>query len=296
MRLGPARCLLIFSTTSACESRTIFFVKKFLLIPLAAVAIWTAVLVTPLFRPDPPALNLYERSQVQTVLIRVADGAQGSGVVIERVNARGEPRFFVWTAAHVVEDVNQVEVVRLGRENGAKLDCEMVWQALVIARADAEDLALLWLDVPYSVFFSPVEFEFVLPKIGDPVYHCGNFYGANFDGSVSEGIISQIGVRPFDLRFRGWHWEVTDQTTAFAVPGSSGGGVFNQQGRVVGLIVGGPTEGFSCYVPVRIMQQVAEREGIEWALESGGCPSDVRLHALSKHTPTLTEQPQHCTH
>lgn len=257
--------------------------KKFLILPLAILALWVGVLVHAVPDDSPPAvvLNQYEKAQIQTVLVRTSHGT-GTGVVIQRANTLGESRLFVWTAAHVVGDFNKVEVVRPGRENGARIDCEIVWPAFVIAKDEHIDVAILWLDSFVSPFFLPVEFEFALPRVGDPVFHVGNFYGLNFDGSVSIGIISQIGVRPDAERFR-WHWENVDQTTTFACSGSSGGGVFNAQGKVLGLIVGGPSEGISCYMPVRILDKWTTSEGFSWALAGDWCPQDQILKSFNKH-------------
>lgn len=260
--------------------------KKYIAVPVGLLVLWVAFLVSAFnSKPVPvpgPVLNQYEKAQLQTVLVRSPDGS-GSGVVVQRANSLGEPRLFVWTAAHVVEGYNQVEVVRTARQDGAKLDCELVWAALVIARDAHIDVAVLWLDTKPSEFFLPVEFDFVIPHVGDSVFHVGNFYGADFDGSVSTGVISQLGVTPSD-RYRNWFWANLDQTTAFAVPGSSGGPVFDAQGEVIGLIVSGPirTGGISCYVPTRIMEKWAMSEGFGWSLRGPWCPQDVILKSLNE--------------
>lgn len=124
-------------------------VKKFVILPVAALALWLGFLFHALPEKSPPAvvLNQYEKAQIQTVLVRTPEGT-GTGVVVQRANTFKQPRLFVWTAAHVVGDFHQVEIVRPGRENFAKVDCETVWSALVIARDEHIDIALLWLDSP----------------------------------------------------------------------------------------------------------------------------------------------------
>lgn len=263
--------------------------KKLVILPVAALALWFGFLFHALPDKSPPAvvLNQYEKAQIQTVLVRTPEGT-GTGVVVQRANTLQQPRLFVWTAAHVVGHFDQVEIVRPGRENFVKVDCEMVWSALVIARDEHIDIALLWMDSEPSVFFIPVEFEFSIPRVGDPVYHCGNFYGLNFDGSISTGLVSQIGVQPDAHQFN-WHWGTLDQTTAFATRGASGGGIFNMQGKVIGLIVGGLTEGFSCYVPVRILDKWATMEGFSWALDGDWCPQDQILKVMNKFGLTAME-------
>ena len=68
---------------------------------------------------------------------------------------------------------------------------------------------------------------------------------------MTSGIISQVGRIHGKVEF--------DQTTVTAFPGSSGGGVYLQDGRYVGMIVRGAGEGFNLMVPVRRMVRWAEK-------------------------------------
>ena len=52
----------------------------------------------------------------------------------------------------------------------------------------------------------------------------------------------------------------------FAFPGSSGGGVYLQNGEYVGMIVRGAGENFNLMVPVRRMEKWAKKHDIMWAL------------------------------
>lgn len=219
--------------------------------------------------------NPFETAQLQTVLIVRPDGGQGSGVIFKRVNRDGNTRLFVWTAAHVVKGVDRVDVVRYVRNEGDKVG-ELRFKALIVDRSDSlNDVALLWLNAPASQF-EAAEFEFDSPRVGDVLFHVGNFFGGDFDGSVSRGVLSQIGVHPH----LGWLWNVTDQYAGAAVPGSSGGPVFDLRGRVVGLIVGGAGAGqwgFVSFVPVRVISAFARGSGISWAVRGGYCPNDDTL-------------------
>ena len=60
-------------------------------------------------------------------------------------------------------------------------------------------------------------------KVGDPVYAVGAPLGLEL--SLSEGIVAQLRGGPPPLI----------QTTAAISPGSSGGGLFDRDGRLVGL-------------------------------------------------------------
>jgi len=254
--------------------------KEFIANLLAAATIAVTAL-TGVFTPSTPApveiLNKYEVAQMQTVLIRVDGGGMGSGVVVKRTNPSGETRFFVWTAAHVVDGAKEIEIVRIGREDNARVDCELTWSAITIALSKAEDLALLWVQTP-SEFILPVEFNFTLPRIGDPIFHVGNYYGDMYDRSVAVGIVAMIGVHP---QLADWPWPLLDQTDLLIVPGSSGGGVFDANGKVIGLIVGLHTPGISLYVPVREILRWSAISGTTWALQLDWCPTDESLTEAS---------------
>ena len=86
---------------------------------------------------------------------------------------------------------------------------------------------------------------------------------------LTSGIISQVGRIHGKVEF--------DQTTVTAFKGSSGGGVFLQDGRYVGMIVRGAGEGFNLMVPVRRMKRWAEKHEIMWALD----PS-IKMPTLDK--------------
>lgn len=222
--------------------------------------------------------NRYQHAQKQTVLIRTAHG-QGSGVVIKRKGADG-PQVFVWTAAHVVEGCAEVDVVQPIRNHNEKVGYTF-FTGKVILYLPESDIALLWVDAPGS-YFEAAEFaDCAPPDVGTPLFHVGNFLGEPFDGSVSRGTQSQIGV--FPRAAQGWPWQFPlDQATLAACPGSSGGPVFLENGKVVGLVVGAPGRGalgFVCYVPVRQIHLMVFEHGFSWALRGSHCPSNKILQA-----------------
>lgn len=221
--------------------------------------------------------NKYQLAQAKTVLVKVDDGS-GSGVVIHRGD-----KTFVWTARHVVETNTVVILDRQLRVNGHKSG-HLVFAAKVLATFPEVDAALLWVDCPVTAF-EGAEFSGATPVPGTTLFHVGNFLGELFDGSVSRGILSQVGVHP---NVPGWHWTLTDQTDLTALPGSSGGPVFSEDGKVVGLIVGGPLQGVSCYIPVRELLRGAKR--FEWAIFGDVAPSEEALQRLWRETlpkPTI---------
>lgn len=216
----------------------------------------------------------YQVAQRQTVLV-ATDNAQGSGFTIIREDIHGKRHVFVWTAAHVVEGVNtaQVKVVlrhNLHKAGLATFDARVVYRARV-------DAALLEVDADPSRFIN-TKFDFYTPEIGTAIHHIGNLFGIAFDGSLTTGVLSQIGVMPGE----GWPWPLLDQTTALAVPGSSGGPIFNSDnGKVLGILVGGPgTPGVSCYVPVRELAKDVNK--FDWMLRGSWCPSDEVLSMMAE--------------
>lgn len=204
--------------------------------------------------------------------------AEGSGVLITR-NINGEKVAFVWTCAHVVDNLREVrtvikdgsprKIVEFGDvqivkelvEGGRRVG-EIKMDATVIKFSDAEDLALLMVRArdygKASARFYLDKEETIIP-IGTQLYHVGSLFGQMGANSMTSGIVSQVGRIQGKVEF--------DQTTVTAFPGSSGGGVFLQDGTYVGMIVLGAGEGFNLMVPVRRMRRWAEKHKIVWALD-----------------------------
>lgn len=221
---------------------------------------------------QPAHLNRYEKAQTQTVLVKSETGT-GSGFVIERKSVEdNQPRLFIWTAAHVVDDVDEVEVHRILHYNGHRAG-EMVFKARVLLRLPT-DAALLFLNAPPGVF-TPVEFsDGAPPRVGTPIFHVGNFLGLLFEGSVSHGYSSQVGLTAGP-------WSAVDEADLSAAPGASGGPVYlDATGQVLGILVGGPdsaTKRIVCYVPVRVFERGAKEKQFGWAVRGHYCPADAML-------------------
>lgn len=214
----------------------------------------------------------FERAQNQTVLL-TDKGGQASGFVVERNGPQGR-RVFIWTAAHVVANAPVLDVVKLYHFQGHKAG-KTVFEARVVAYSTKHDLALLLADVPPG-FFSTAAFADANVCLGDPVFVVGNAHGAAFDGSVTQGHVSQCNVFVED-----WPWGIAlDQTTAIIVPGNSGGPVYNVKGQVVGVAVGWASmTGIGFYVPLNRIEEWAKEAGIYWAMYGSSCPSDKLLEA-----------------
>lgn len=213
--------------------------------------------------------------------------SQGSGVIVTRMDG-GKRINFVWTAAHVVEDLRKVESVVTADGATRKVvsfaDCslvkelieggrrvgEMKMDAVVVKYSEKEDLALLRIRKVDFISTSALFYlEEEIPKIGSGLFHVGSLLGQAGSNSMTTGIVSQIGrVYPSIGK------EVFDQTTVTAFPGSSGGGVYLEDGRYVGMLVRGAGETFNLIVPVRRMYRWATAAGIAWAMDDSlECPT-----------------------
>jgi len=212
-------------------------------------------------------------------------GSEGSGVVKTRVmEIDGEEVKvnFVWTAAHVVDNLRKVKevidpktgtkrqfvefadahVVKELVENGRRVG-ELKMDAVVIRYNEEQDLAILRIRKSNFVNSSVVFYlDDEIPAIGTDVLHCGSLLGQMGSNSLTSGIISQIG-RTIDK-------QEFDQSTATAFPGSSGGGIYLKEeyaGAYCGMLVRGAGEGFNLFVPVRRIREWAESADVMWALD-----------------------------
>ena len=220
-----------------------------------------------------------------SVTIRAEDDYQkseGSGVLITR-EIEGEKVTFVWTAGHVIDHLREIRNVIVGGttkklvefddvqiikelvEDGRRVG-EIKMDATVVKYSDAddgEDLALLMVRAKDygkdNAKFYLSEDEPIIP-IGTRLFHVGSLLGQMGANSMTSGIVSQVGRIHGKVEF--------DQTTVTAFPGSSGGGVFLEDGRYMGMLVRGAGEGFNLIVPVRRMKRWAEKHDIMWAIDS----------------------------
>ena len=229
---------------------------------------------------------------LQQVSATIKSGsAQGSGNLVTR-KCDGDTITFVWTAAHVVDNLRTMrsiitpsgasrtlveykdaEIVQERQQGGRRVG-EVKYDCKVIKVSDAnygEDLALLMIRCKnaYPVAVSTkfrLEPDYI-PAIGVELAHCGSLLGQFGANSYTTGVLSQTGRT---LGMKGANVKVFDQVTAVAFPGSSGGGVYlKASGEYVGMLTQGVMElqGFNFIVPVRRIHAFAKTAKIEWALD-----------------------------
>ncbi len=191
-------------------------------------------------RPSVVAIVTYERrGRNGRLKVRYS---QGSGFII---SADG----YIATNRHVIEDADSITVVL---HNGLDYEADLV-------QADPRsDLAVLKIDAGKLVPARLGDGDSVRPN--QWVFACGNPFGlANEDGrtSITFGVISALG-RQMTQRLVGAseteYYGNMIETSATINPGSSGGPLFDVDGRVIGVVTAietssGVSEGHGFAVP-----------------------------------------------
>lgn len=161
----------------------------------------------------------------------------GTGVLID-------PRGYIVTNYHVVEKVDEIEVLTSKEEN---------YRARVVTFDDRADLAILKIEgkedfpcLPLGVTENPL--------LGETVIVIGNPYG--LENSVSTGIVSAVN-RELKLP----NGEVFDdliQTDASINPGNSGGPLVNINGELIGINVAirSNAQGIGFAIPTRKVEHI----------------------------------------
>ena len=161
----------------------------------------------------------------------------GSGVIIDEDG-------YLLTNDHVVRRANKIQIQLANTRE--------VFNATVIVRDPAQDLALLKIAAPTGTKFTAIQFahdDDVL--LGETVIALGNPFGLG--GSVSRGIVSSKS-REVIVYNDGETLKLTClQTDAAVNPGNSGGPLVNLHGELVGInsAIRAGAQGISFAVPAR---------------------------------------------
>lgn len=189
----------------------------------------------------------------------------GTGIIID-------PRGYIVTNYHVVEDVNSIRV---------RLADGSVSPARVVARDNESDLALIKIDVKNPLTVMPLGTATDL-MVGETVVAIGNAYG--YDHTVSVGVVSALSrdvTLNKEISYKG-----LIQTDAAINPGNSGGPLLNIRGELIGVNVairaGAQNIGFA--IPVDNMLKV----GAE--LISGSKRGGPSLGLLTKDRVKVSEE------
>jgi hypothetical protein len=138
-----------------------------------------------------------------------------------------------------------------------------------------QDLAIIWVEDNSSLTNLTTKFQLgkYIPAVGQGIYHIGSYGGEFGHGSFSRGEISYVGRLMSDIIFD------QDSTTVFK--GSSGGGIFLENGNCIGMVVRTKGGGCNYSVPIRRMEAWANKEGVLWALDPNvPMPSEFEFRTL----------------
>ena len=182
--------------------------------------------------PTPKAANHAARvfeNAWRSVVVVVTDDGQGSGVII-RPN-------IVATNCHVVDGSNSIVVYK---SDNRRANTDAAFSA-TIRRADAaRDFCLLDVDGLWGIAATVRRYDTL--EVGEDVYGLGAPRG--LDLSLSDGLVSQL--REVD-------GQRVIQTNAAISPGSSGGGLFDSESNLIGILTSKisdkSTEGIGFAIP-----------------------------------------------
>jgi serine protease Do len=173
-----------------------------------------------------------------------------AGATPNRVNGMGtgiiiDPRGYIITNHHVVEDVNLLRV-RLADGTAAA--------ARVVARDLENDLALLKIEVNRPLPTIPLGTSRDV-MVGETVVAIGNAYG--YEHSVTAGVVSAV-KRDVVLN-KEMSYKSLIQTDASINPGNSGGPLLNINGELIGVNVAirAGAQGIGFAIPVDSVLRVA---------------------------------------
>ncbi len=271
----------------SANQKILFNAKEFLVKQLILSFLFVSLFINTALAGD---ISQKTVNHLQAVSVTVV-GKHGSGSGIVKTRKRGDERVsFVFTAAHVVDDLRTSREVIDGKtgtkrtivtfkdaqvtktlvENGRTVGKTEIY-AEIIRYSSEEDLRVRQKNftqdsVQFYLDATPV-------NIGTTVCHVGSFLGSQGSASMSVGIISQLG--------RLIESKVFDQTTCTAFPGSSGGGVFLEDGRLIGQVLRASGNTFVYFAPSRRIIEWAKQASVEWAVDDKiPLPTDAELRKL----------------
>ena len=258
------------------------------------VILLSLVLTTKVYSTDQKVVDL-----LQSVSVTVTSGTNsGSGVVITRkikCGNKDEDVNFIFTAGHVVDNLRSVRtIIEDGKEKKIiefktpKITQNIIQNGITIGRLDLDTKVLKYSDSEHGIDLAVLivlkrdwikeSAKFTLGDtiipVGTNLIHVGSLLGQEGANSMTTGIMSQIG-RILDVGSR--QGILVDQISVGAFPGSSGGGIFTQDGTYIGMLTRGVQTTFVFMVPTRVINKYLEEKNLLWIIDP------------SKEPPTLDE-------
>ncbi len=167
----------------------------------------------------------------------VTSGA-GSGVIISQDG-------YILTNAHVIEGAQQIKVTTTDKTE---------YIATVVGSDEKTDVAVLKIDATGLAFATIGDSDALV--VGDFALAVGNPLGS-LGGTVTDGIISALNR---EIVVEGNPMTML-QTNAAVSPGNSGGGLFNSNGELIGIVTAKlgseDTEGLGFAIPINHALEIA---------------------------------------
>ncbi|MBS5964869.1 MAG: trypsin-like peptidase domain-containing protein [Finegoldia magna] len=184
---------------------------------------------------------------------RVVEGV-GSGVVVSKDG-------YILTNAHVVQD-GKAEKIEVLLTNGKKSSAKSLWYDTTL------DLAVIKTDM---TGLKPVEMgDSDKVQIGDKAIAIGNPLGLDLQSTLTSGYISGKD-RTITLQ-NGLQMDGLMQTDAAINSGNSGGGLFDQEGKLIGINTAkASAEGIGFTIPINVAKTIVDN------IVSGGSFEGVKL-------------------
>lgn len=196
--------------------------------------------------------------------------AAGSGVIISRSTLTDNEEYFVVTNHHVIEGGNVFAVDVLSIDNGTESTTS--YNAILVGSSKKRDIAVLAFFTAKGTQLSTATFiqDSDVVKVGTEVYAIGNPLGI-LGGTVTHGIVSatkrQVSVEEVGTM-------TLMQTDASINGGNSGGGLFDTDGILIGII----NSGYDTYNEQSV-------EGLNFAI-----PANDAKYAAASIIETHTEE------
>ena len=178
-----------------------------------------------------------------SVLIQTTSSA-GSGVIYsisDEANADGSKNAYVITNSHVVSGSNDVYTSLYGDQYDMRYILSTALKTTKVGSSNKEDIAVLSVKIPQD------RLDFVLPvsgavgtrdsddaRVGETVYAIGNPWG--YGMSVLSGT---IGMEIDDSSATEDFSQLSMRIDAPVTHGNSGGGLFDRDGKLLGIVYGG---------------------------------------------------------
>lgn len=212
--------------------------KKWIL--RAGIALWLmcSVFTFGHMWNEPNLPKLYRQTSSAVVKIKVDsnyDEWEGTGIFIEDD--------LILTAGHIVDNANEVWIIWSDGKKHKAVDWYKETEA---------DLGIVYIRTPER----EKRLRFDNAVIGEEAWTCGNSLG--YGWVLSKGVVSVSNIDFEDNFFGNKNVFFIDTATN---PGNSGGPIFNKNGEILGILVGGfyNTQGMNIVIPAKICQLTLDK-------------------------------------